>query len=44
MSYFTEENSVETVNARMGAETDLRLREVMAALVRHLHAFAVEVN
>lgn len=44
MSYFTEANSVDTVNARMGESTDPRLREVMAGLVKHLHAFAVEVN
>lgn len=44
MSYFTEANSVETVNARMGAATDPRLRAVMESLVRHLHAFAVDVN
>ena len=41
--YFTEANSEETVNARMGAEIDPRLRQIMAALVRHLHAFAKEV-
>jgi hydroxyquinol 1,2-dioxygenase len=44
MSYFTEEKSVETVNARMGADTNPRLREVMACLVKHLHAFARETN
>lgn len=44
MSYFSEKNSADVVNARIGPETDPRLREVMTALVRHLHAFAREVN
>lgn len=44
MSYFTEETSVETVNARMGPGTNPRLREVMACLVKHLHAFAREIE
>ncbi len=42
--YFSEENSVETVNARMGPSTDPRVAEVMTCLVRHLHAFAKEIN
>lgn len=42
--YFTEERSVEAVNERMGAEIDPRLRDVMASLVKHLHAFAKEVH
>ena len=44
MSYFTEEASAEAVNARIGPQTDPRLATVMAALVRHLHAFAREVE
>lgn len=44
IQYFTEEGSVETVNARMGANIDPRLAEVMACLVRHLHAFAKEIH
>lgn len=44
MSYFREEKSVDTVNARMGEDISPRLREVMGALVKHLHAFAKEVN
>ena len=44
IDYFTEANSVEAVNARMGEATDPRLREVMAALVRHLHGFVKEVG
>jgi catechol 1,2-dioxygenase len=42
--YFTEAASAETVNARMGADSDPRLREAMACLVKHLHAFATEVR
>lgn len=44
MRYSTEETSVEAVNARIGPEADPRLTEIMSALVRHLHAFAREVN
>lgn len=44
MHYFTEESSVETVNARMGEGIDPRLAEVMACLVKHLHAFAKECH
>jgi len=44
MSYFTETNSVETVNARMGAQTDPRLAEIMSSLVKHLHGFAKDVS
>lgn len=43
MPYLTEETSAEAVNARIGPGTDPRLRQVMEALVRHLHAFAREV-
>ncbi len=42
--YFTEDDSVATVNARMGDHIDPRLRQVMASLVRHLHAFAKDVE
>ena len=42
--YFTEEDSVETVNARMGADTSPRLAEIMSSLVKHLHAFAKETQ
>ena len=43
-AYFTEEGSVEAVNARMGEDVNPRLATVMAALVKHLHAFAKEVQ
>jgi hydroxyquinol 1,2-dioxygenase len=42
--YFTEANSVDTVNARMGADVDPRIAQVMASLVKHLHHFAREVQ
>ncbi len=44
IGYFTEENSVDTVNARMGAGVNPRLAQVMASLVRHLHSFARDVE
>ena len=43
-AYFTEEGSVEAVNARMDKDINPRLAQVMAALVKHLHAFAKEVE
>lgn len=42
--YFSEDASVQTVNGRMGAGVDPRLAEVMASLVKHLHAFAKEIH
>lgn len=44
IDYFTEANSIGAVNARMGEDTDPRLREVMASLIRHLHGFVKEVG
>lgn len=41
---FTEAGSVENVSARMGAEIDPRLRQIMTSLVKHLHAFAKDVE
>ena len=41
--YLTEDGSAEVVNARIAADADPRLAQVMAALVRHLHAFTREV-
>ncbi len=40
--YFSEEASVEAVTARVGTNVDQRLTQVMACLVKHLHAFAKE--
>lgn len=42
--HFTEEGSVEVVNARMGDDIDPRLMKVMASLIGHLHAFAKDVE
>ena len=42
--YFTEENSVEAVNGRIGEGVSPRVRQVMSSLVRHLHDFAREVE
>lgn len=41
---FTEETAAEAVIESFGAQTDPRLREVLTALVRHLHGFAREVE
>ena len=41
---FTEETAAEAVTESFGAQTDPRLREVLTALVRHLHGFAREVE
>jgi len=42
--FFTEENSVATVNERMSKDVNPRLAAVMACLVKHLHSFAREVS
>lgn len=42
--FFVETESVDIVNGRMGADIDPRLKEVMASLVRHLHAFAKDIH
>ena len=42
--YFTEDASVETVNARMTDAAHPRLATVMASLVKHLHAFAKDIE
>lgn len=44
MSYFSESGSAETVNSRMGDQTDARLAIVMSSLVRHLHDFIKDVG
>lgn len=36
-AYFEESQSVDVVNARMGSDVDPRTREVMSAIVHHLH-------
>ena len=42
--YFREETSAEVVNARIGAGTDPRLKQILSALVTHLHAFVKDVE
>ncbi len=42
--YFDEEASVDVVNARMGTDIDPRLREVMATIVKYLHAAVREIE
>lgn len=42
--FFTEETSVAVVNARMGDQSNPRLKTVMAALVQHLHEFIKDVH
>jgi catechol 1,2-dioxygenase len=42
--YFTEENSAEVVIARNAKAPDARLAEVMAVIVRHLHAAVKEIE
>ncbi len=44
MTYFSESTSAETVNSRMGADTDARLAKVMTSLVQHLHGFIKDVG
>jgi hydroxyquinol 1,2-dioxygenase len=41
---FTEETAADAVIDSFAAQTDPRLREVLTALVRHLHAFTREVE
>ena len=42
--FLTEENSVETVNARMGPDASPRMKLVMSAVVKHLHALTKEIE
>lgn len=42
--YFSEAASAEVVNARMGANADPRLRQVMTSVVKHLHEVIKEVE
>src|SRR5919106_1596588 len=44
MRQFTEDTLTDEVVARLKATKDKRLREIMTAAVKHLHAFAREVN
>src|SRR5689334_1114597 len=40
----TPADLLDEVTAQYGQTPDLRLREILVALVRHLHAFAAEVD
>jgi len=42
--YFEEDTSAEVVNARMGADADPRLKQVMSVIVKHLHAAVKEIE
>ncbi len=44
MGYFTEDNSADVVISRMEKCEDPRLREVMAVIIRHLHAAVKEIE
>lgn len=41
---FSEANSVDAVNVRMGQDTDPRIKQVMATIVRHLHEAVKEIE
>jgi protocatechuate 3,4-dioxygenase beta subunit len=44
LAYFDETSSADVVNSRMGPDADPRMRQVMEALVRHLHAAIKEIE
>ena len=44
MHQHTEDTLTDAVVARLGKTADPRLREIMTSLVKHMHAFAREVN
>jgi catechol 1,2-dioxygenase len=44
IDYFTEADCVAAVTARVAADTDARLAQVMNSLVKHLHAFIKDVE
>lgn len=44
LGYFTEDNSAEAVIARMADAKNERLKEVMAVIVRHMHAAVKEIE
>lgn len=43
-SYFTEDGSAEIVNSRMGDLANPRIKQVLGAITRHLHAAVKEVE
>lgn len=44
IAFFEKARSAEIVNARMGAQTPERLREVMGVIVKHLHAAVTDAS
>jgi protocatechuate 3,4-dioxygenase beta subunit len=44
LAYFDEARSADVVNSRMGPNVDSRLRDVMAVVVKHLHAAIKEIE
>lgn len=44
LAYFDEARSADVVNSRMGPQVDPRMRQIMEALVRHLHAAVKEIE
>ena len=44
MRHVTKDNLADVFSSYMGPEVSPRLREIMGALVKHIHAFAKEVN
>jgi catechol 1,2-dioxygenase/hydroxyquinol 1,2-dioxygenase len=44
MQPYTPESITEVVVAQMATAPDPRMKEIMESAVRHLHAFAREVN
>lgn len=42
--FFSEKDSVDVVNGRMADDINPRLKEVMTSLIKHLHAFAKDIN
>ena len=44
MREYTPDNITDAVIEQMATTSDPRLREIMESAVRHLHAFAREVN
>jgi hydroxyquinol 1,2-dioxygenase len=44
IKFFTEADSVDAVNGRIGLDINPRLKEIMTSLVRYLHAFVKDVH
>ena len=44
IDFFTEDGSEKAVNSRMGSNINPRLATIMTSLIKHLHAFAKDVD